>query len=75
MIYNAITTTEMKFIRTTKYTWMDYKRNEDIGLLKELIIETILDTILKYKTIWIQHVARIQNDRLHKLLEIVNNID
>jgi hypothetical protein len=40
----------MKFMRTgtTKYTRMDYKRNDDIK--KELETEPTLNKILKYKT-------------------------
>jgi hypothetical protein len=45
---------------------MECKRNEDI--LKELKTEPILGNILKYKTIWIQHV-----NRMHRLAKIVKN--
>jgi hypothetical protein len=40
---------EIKFVRsTTKYTWMDYKRNEDILIVPYR--ETVSNKILKYKT-------------------------
>jgi hypothetical protein len=44
---------------------MGYKRNEDT--LKELKTEPIVNSILKDKTNWIQHVDRIQKASLPKL--------
>jgi hypothetical protein len=68
-----ITAAEMRFMRkTTKYIWGDYKRNDDIGLLKELKTEPVMGKILKYKNNWIQHVNRMQRDRIPKLLTITN---
>lgn len=64
----------MKFMRcTAKYTWMAYKRNEDT--LKELKTKPILDKILKYKNNWLQHVNRMQRDRLPKLLKTTHTVD
>jgi hypothetical protein len=65
-----ITAAEMRFMRkTTKYIWSDYKRNDDIGLLKELKTEPVMGKILKYKNNWIQHANRMQRDRIPKLLQ------
>jgi hypothetical protein len=59
---------EMRFTRTTaKYIWSDYKRNDDI--LKQLKTEPVMGKILKYKNNWIQHVKRMQRDRIPKLLK------
>jgi hypothetical protein len=66
-----ITATEMRFTRTTaKYIWGNYKRNDDIQ--KELKTEPVMGKILKYKNNWIQHVNRMQRDRIPKLLKITN---
>jgi hypothetical protein len=63
------TAAKIKLMRTAaKYTWMGCKRKEDIHL--KLKTEPIFDKILKYKSNWIQHVHRIQRDRLSKLLTI-----
>jgi hypothetical protein len=63
-----ITAAEMRFMRTTaKYIWSDYNRNDD--MLKELKTEPVMGKILKYKNNWIQHVNRIQRDRIPKLLK------
>jgi hypothetical protein len=66
-----ITAAEIRFTRTTaKYIWGDYKRNDDIQ--KELKTEPVMGKILKYKNNWIQHVNRMQRDRIPKLLKITN---
>jgi hypothetical protein len=63
-----ITAAEMRFMRTTaKYIWSDYERNDDI--LKELKTEPVMGKIRKYKNSWIQHVNRMQRDRIPKLLK------
>jgi hypothetical protein len=51
---------------TAKYIWSDCKRNDDI--LKELKTEPVMGKILKHKNNWIQHVNRMQTDRIPKLL-------
>jgi hypothetical protein len=62
-----ITAAEMRIMRTTaKHIWSDCKRNDDI--LKELKTEPVMRKILKYKNSWIQHVNRMQRDRIPKLL-------
>ena len=42
-----ITAAEMKYMRTARYTWTDYKINTHIA--KELKITPILDNLLEYK--------------------------
>lgn len=63
-----ITETEIKFMRrTAKFTWMDYKRNED--MLQELKTETILNNTLKYKADWFKDVDILKRGRILKLLK------
>jgi hypothetical protein len=62
-----ITAAEMRFMRTVKYILNNYKRNDDI--LKELKTEPVIGKILKYKNNWIQHVNRMQTERIPKLLK------
>lgn len=63
-----VTAVEVRFVRQmTKYTQMDYRRNGDT--LKELKIELQLDSILKYKDNWAQHVDRMQRNGLCELLK------
>jgi hypothetical protein len=61
-----ITAAEIKFTRTEKYTWMDNKINKDKKKRTKAV--PLLDEILKYKSNWIQHVDRMQRDRLPKVL-------
>jgi hypothetical protein len=61
-----ITSAEMKFMRrAAKYTWQDFKTNEDI--LSELIINPIVKKIQNFRNKWIQHVRRMDRDRLPHL--------
>jgi hypothetical protein len=63
-----ITAAEMRFMITTaKYIWSDCKRNDDI--LKELKTESVMGKILEYKNSWMQHVNRMQRDRIEKLFK------
>jgi len=63
-----ITAAEMKYIRITAgYTWTDYKTNAQIA--KELKITPILDRLLEYKRIWIQHVKRMPRNRLPRVMK------
>jgi hypothetical protein len=67
-----ITAAEMRFMRTTaKYIWSDCKRNDD--MLKELKTESVMGKILEYKNSWMQHVNRMQRDRIQKLLKKITN--
>jgi len=63
-----ITAAEMKYMRrTARYTWTDYKTNEDIS--NELKITPILDKLLEYKRSWIQHVNRMPRNRLPRVMK------
>jgi hypothetical protein len=48
-------------------TWTDYKTNTQIT--KELKITPILDKLLEYKRIWIQHVNRMPRNRLPRVMK------
>jgi hypothetical protein len=57
----------MKFMsRTTKYTWQDYKTNDDI--LPELKINPRVNKFQNYVNKWIQLVQRMDRDRLPHLI-------
>jgi hypothetical protein len=62
-----ITTAEMKYMRTARYTWKDYKTNAQIA--KDLKITPILDKLLEYKRSWIQHVNRMPLNRLPRVMK------
>jgi hypothetical protein len=51
-----------------KYTCMTYKRYQEIP--RELKIRSILDSILKYETSWIEYIGRMQRNRFPKLLKL-----
>jgi hypothetical protein len=56
----------MKFMsRTVKYTWKDYKINEDI--LSDLEIKPVMKKIQNYRNKWIR-VRRMDMDRLPHLI-------
>jgi len=58
---------EMKFVRrTAKYTWQDYKTNEDI--LSELRINPVVKKLHTYRNKWIQHVQQMDRGRLPHLI-------
>jgi hypothetical protein len=55
----------MKFLRKTAgYTLMDHKENEEI--IRELQAAPIIKKIQIYKTKWIQHVSRMDDQRYPK---------
>ena len=57
----------MKFMtRTAKYTWKDYKTNEDI--LSEIKNNPAVNKIRNYRNKWIKHVRRMDGDRLPHLI-------
>jgi len=63
-----ITAAETKYIRRTAgYTWTDYKTNAQIA--KELKLTPVLEKLLKYKRSWIQHVNRMQRNRLPRVMK------
>ena len=53
--------------RTAGYTWTDYKTNAQIA--KELKITSILDKLLDYKRSCIQHVNRMPQNRLPRVMK------
>jgi hypothetical protein len=58
----------MKYMRRTAgYIWTDYKTNLQIA--KELKITPILDTLIEYKSNWIQHVNRMPRNRLPRIMK------
>jgi hypothetical protein len=57
----------MKYMRTARYIWTDYKTN--IQIAKELKITQILDKLLEYTINWIQHVNRMPRNRLPRILK------
>jgi len=52
--------------RMAKYTWQDYKTNEDI--LSELKNNPGLNKIQNYRSKWIKHVLGMDRDRLPHLI-------
>jgi len=63
-----ITAAEMKYMRITAgYTWTEYKTSAQIA--KELKITPILDRLLEYKRNWIQHVNRMSQNRLPRVMK------
>jgi len=63
-----ITAAEMIYMRrTAKYTWTDYTTNAQFA--NDLKITPILDKLLEYKRIWIQHVNRMPRNRLPRVMK------
>ena len=56
-----ITSAEMKFMRTAKYTWQDSTSSEDV--LPEIKISSVVKKIQNYRNKWAQHVRRVDADR------------
>ena len=53
----------MEFVgRTAKYTWKDYKTNENN--LSELKINPVVKKIQNYRNKYVQHARRMDGDRL-----------
>lgn len=64
---NRIKATEMKFFRRTAgYTLLDRKRNEEI--LEQLEVESVEEKISRYKFNWLDHVRRMENSRIPKIM-------
>jgi len=63
-----ITAAETKYmIKTAGYTWKDYRTNAQTA--KELKITPILEKLLEYRRSWIQHVNRMPQNRLPRVLK------
>jgi hypothetical protein len=57
----------MKFFkRTAGYTLSGHKRNEEI--LEELKVEPADEKLRRYKSNWLQHVTRMNNNRMPKIM-------
>jgi hypothetical protein len=64
---NRLTTIEMKFSRRTAgYTLFDHKRNGEI--LEQLKAEPVDEKLRRYKSNWLQHVTRMNNNRIPKIM-------
>ncbi|KAJ4434293.1 hypothetical protein ANN_22845 [Periplaneta americana] len=64
---NRIKAMEMKFLRRTAgYTLLDRKRNEEI--LEQLEVESVEEKISRYKFNWLDHVRRMENSRIPKIM-------
>jgi len=56
-----LTSIEMKFFRRTAgYTILDRNRNEEI--LEELKVEPADENLRRYKSNWLRHVTRMNNN-------------
>jgi hypothetical protein len=53
------------FRRTTGYTLLDHKRNEEI--LEQLKLEPVDKKLRRYKSNWLRHVTRV-NNRVPKIM-------
>jgi hypothetical protein len=61
-----LTLIEMKLFRTAGYTLFDHKRNEKI--LQELKVGPVDNKLRIYKSNWLQHVTRMNNNRMPKIM-------
>jgi hypothetical protein len=55
----------MKFFRTSGYTLLDDKRNEEI--LEDLTVEPVDEKLNRYKSNSLRHITRI-NNRMPKII-------
>jgi hypothetical protein len=51
--------------RIAGYTLFDHKRNEDI--LEELKVEPVDEKLRRYKSHWLRHVTRMNNNKMPKI--------
>jgi len=57
----------MKFLRrTVEYTLFDHKKNEEI--LEELTVEPDDEKLRRYKSNWLLHVTRMNNNRMPEIM-------
>jgi len=62
-----LTSIEMKFFgRTAGCTLLGHKRNEEI--LENSKVETADKKARRYKSNWLQHVTRMNNSRMRKIM-------
>jgi hypothetical protein len=57
---------EIKFFRTAGYTLFDHKRNEEIS--EGLKVEPVDEKLRRYKSNWLRHVTRMNNNRMAKIM-------
>jgi hypothetical protein len=63
----SLTAVDMKFFRRiARYTLFDHKMNEEI--LEGLKVEPVEEKEKRYKSAWLQHVTRMNNHRIPKLM-------
>jgi hypothetical protein len=55
----------MKFFRTVAYNLFDHRRNE--AILEELKVEPADEKLRKYKSGWLRHITRMNNNRMPKI--------
>jgi len=58
----------MKVFRTAVHILFDHKRKEDIS--EELKVEPVDEKLRRYKSNWLRHVTRMNNDRMPKIILI-----
>ena len=56
----------MKYMRTAGYTWTEHTTNTKIT--KELNITPVFDKIQAYRKNWLQHINRMPQNRLPRIL-------
>jgi hypothetical protein len=56
-----ITAAEMKYMRKTGYTWIDFETNTEAA--KEINTTPVLDKTQKYRKKWLQHMHRMPRNR------------
>jgi hypothetical protein len=62
-----LTSIEINFFRrTVGYTHFDHRRNEEI--LESLKVESVEEKTRRYKSNWLPHVNRINNNRMPKIM-------
>jgi hypothetical protein len=61
-----LTSIEIKFFRTAGYTLFDHKRIEEI--LEELKVKSVDEKQRRYKSNWLQHVTRKNNNCMPKIM-------
>ena len=62
-----LTSIEINFFRRTAgYTLFDHRRNEEI--LERLKVESVEEKPRRYKSNWLRHVNRINNNRIPKIM-------
>jgi len=66
-LINAVKRETKYMRRTAGYTWTDYKTNAQFA--KDLNITQIFDKLLEYKRSWMQHVNRMPQNRLPRVMK------